>query len=392
VSRAESSWRRAMRTLLFTGPGGAGTSTLAASAAVHAARAGRRTVLLCRQGAPVRGLDAEPGLTVTTVDPQAALENLWTGTADAVAAVLPQLTVPPATSVVPLPGAADLGLFAHLAWAEADLVVVDAGPVEAATALVGLSATLRWWLDQLMPPGMRALGAVRTAAVAAGAARRGPVDAALSAVPAVEALLARDRLADPVGTGVVLVAAPRTSAEPALRSVATVLGLHGLRAGAVLSRVLPLGGDDEWTRRRAAEQDAILTALAEVAPVRRVPELAVAPEDADELAGLLDGPLPEVTGFPVPGPERHEGAWQLTVPLPFAEQGAVQLTRWVDDLVLTVGGARRSLRLDPLLRRCEVTGGRLADPGTAAARLVVGFRPDPRLWPADLLSAEGRTP
>jgi arsenite/tail-anchored protein-transporting ATPase len=392
VSRAESSWRRAMRTLLFTGPGGAGTSTLAASAAVHAARAGRRTVLLCRQGAPVRGLDAEPGLAVTTVDPQAALENLWTGTADAVAAVLPQLTVPPATSVVPLPGAADLGLFAHLAWAEADLVVVDAGPVEAATALVGLSATLRWWLDQLMPPGMRALGAVRTAAVAAGAARRGPVDAALSAVPAVEALLARDRLADPVGTGVVLVAAPRTSAEPALRSVATVLGLHGLRAGAVLSRVLPLGGDDEWTRRRAAEQDAILTALAEVAPVRRVPELAVAPEDADELAGLLDGPLPEVTGFPVPGPERHEGAWQLTVPLPFAEQGAVQLTRWVDDLVLTVGGARRSLRLDPLLRRCEVTGGRLADPGTAAARLVVGFRPDPRFWPADLLSAEGRTP
>jgi arsenite/tail-anchored protein-transporting ATPase len=392
VSRAESSWRRAMRTLLFTGPGGAGTSTLAASAAVHAARAGRRTVLLCRQGAPVRGLDAEPGLAVTTVDPQAALENLWTGTADAVAAVLPQLTVPPATSVVPLPGAADLGLFAHLAWAEADLVVVDAGPVEAATALVGLSATLRWWLDQLMPPGMRALGAVRTAAVAAGAARRGPVDAALSAVPAVEALLARDRLADPVGTGVVLVAAPRTSAEPALRSVATVLGLHGLRAGAVLSRVLPLGGDDEWTRRRAAEQDAILTALAEVAQVRRVPELAVAPEDADELAGLLDGPLPEVTGFPVPGPERHEGAWQLTVPLPFAEQGAVQLTRWVDDLVLTVGGARRSLRLDPLLRRCEVTGGRLADPGTAAARLVVGFRPDPRLWPPDLLSAEGRTP
>ncbi|WP_089335358.1 ArsA family ATPase [Blastococcus mobilis] len=381
-----------MRTLLFTGPGGAGTSTLATSAAVHAARAGRHTVLLCRQGVRVRGLDAEPGLTVTTVDPQDALENLWTGTADALAAVLPQLTLPPATSVVPMPGTADLGLFAHLGRVEADLVVVDAGPVESATTLVGLSAALRWWLDQLMPPGMRALGAVRTAAVAAGAARRGPVDAALSAVPAVEALLARDRLADPVDTGVVLVAAPRTSAGPALRSVATVLGLHGLRTGAVLSRVLPLGGDDEWTRRRAAEQDAVLTALAEVAPVHRVPELAVAPGDADELAGLLDGLLPEVTGFPVPGPERHEGAWQLTVPLPFAEREAVQLTRWVDDLVLTVGGARRSLRLDPLLRRCEVTGGRLLDPATATARLVVGFRPDPQLWPADLLSAEKRTP
>jgi arsenite-transporting ATPase len=56
--------------------------------------------------------------------------------------------------------------------------------------------------------------------------------------------------------------------------------------------------------------------------------------------------------------------------------------------VLTAGGVRRSVRLDALLRRCAVTGGRLADPGTAAARLEVTFAPDPRLWPADLLPAE----
>jgi arsenite-transporting ATPase len=78
--------------------------------------------------------------------------------------------------------------------------------------------------------------------------------------------------------------------------------------------------------------------------------------------------------------------------LPFADRGAVDLTRWGDDLVVTVAGARRSLRLDSLLRRCEVTGGRLADPGSADARLEVGFRPDPRLWPADLLPAEENAP
>jgi arsenite/tail-anchored protein-transporting ATPase len=380
-----------VRTLLLTGPGGAGTSTLAAAVAVLAARSGRSTVLLSRQAPPVVGLAAEPGLTVTTVDPQAAVEELWTGTVDALGAALPQLTLPPATSVVPLPGAADLALFAELAQAEADLVVVDAGPVESATTLVGLPAALRWWLDQLMPPGMRALGAVRTAAVASGVVRRGPLDAALSVVPGMEALLARDRLADPAGTGVLLVAPPRASSPATLRATATALGLHGLRAGAVLSRVLPLEGNDEWTTLRAAEQQAVLPELAQVAPVHRIPERAVAPQDVDGLVGLLDGALPELTGLPAPGPERDDGAWQLTLPLPFAERGAVQLTRWVDDLVLTLGGARRSLRLDPLLRRCEVTGGRLTDPGTAAARLVVGFRADPQLWPADLLSAERRT-
>jgi arsenite-transporting ATPase len=160
----------------------------------------------------------------------------------------------------------------------------------------------------------------------------------------------------------------------------------------VLSRVLPTDGAGEWGVRRAAEQDDVLTSLAEVAGVHRVAEGSLAPADVDAVAALLDGfdpPVPE--RYEPPVPERYERAWRLTVPLPFAERAAVQLTRWLDDLVVTAGDARRSLRLDPLLRRCEVTGGRLADPGTAAARLEVGFRPDRQLWPADLLAAEERT-
>ena len=92
----------------MTGPGGAGTTTLAASAAVRAARSGRRTVLLTRQPLPVPALDGVPGLDVVVVDPQAAVERLWAATADALGAVLPQLTLPPASSVVPVPGTAEL--------------------------------------------------------------------------------------------------------------------------------------------------------------------------------------------------------------------------------------------------------------------------------------------
>ena len=69
-------------------------------------------------------------------------------------------------------------------------------------------------------------------------------------------------------------------------------------------------------------------------------------------------------------------------------RGGVDLTRWEDDLVVTAAGMRRNVRLDALLRRCHVTGGRLAEPGTPAARLEVTFVPDPGLWPADLLAAE----
>jgi arsenite-transporting ATPase len=378
-----------VRTLLLTGPGGAGTTTLAASAAVRSARSGVRTVLLSRQEPPIQG-PGEPNLEVRRVDAQTSLEQVWSGASGAVGAVLPQLTLPPSSSVVPLPGTGELALFAALARADADLLVVDAGPLESAAALVALPATLRWWLDQLMPPGMRALGAVRTAAVTSGAVRRGPIDAALAAVPVVEDLLRRDPM---TGAEVWLAAAPRAGSLPAVRGAAAALALHGLRPAAVLSRVLPADGAGEWDRRRAAEQEAVLTALAEVAPVHRIPEGALAPTDADELAALLEAVDPTSPApWEAPAPERHDGAWRLTLPLPFAERPEVGLTRWADDLVVTVGDSRRSLSLDPLLRRCQVTGGRLADPGTAAARLEIGFRPDPELWPADLLAAEAAAP
>ena len=378
-----------MRTLLFTGPGGAGTTTVAAAAAVRAAGSGARTLLLSRQEPRIAGLDAVPGLDVVTVDPQRAVEALWRDRAEDLAALLPQLDLPPASSVVPLPGAGELALFAELGRADADVVVVDAGPLERVAALLGLPGTLRWWLEQVLPPRLRALGAVRTAALRTGAVKRGPVDAALAAVPVLEGLLERVPLDDPERTAVALVATAAPDAAAALRQAATSLGLHGQRPTAVLVRLLP-AGQGEWWDRRAAEQEAVLPRLAELGELVRLPELPNVPVDVAGLAELLAAvDLPDGTGSPAPAPERLEGGWRLVLPLPFAERGAVELTRWADDLVVTAAGVRRSLRLDALLRRCQVTGGRLVDPGTRDARLEVTFVADPGQWPADLLAAEG---
>jgi arsenite-transporting ATPase len=386
-----------VRRLLFTGPGGAGSTTVAAAAAVRAAGRGARTVLLSRQQPRVDGLDRVPGLTVVTVDGQRALEGVWRSRAGDLATVLPQLDLPPASSVVPLPGTGELALLAALGRAEADgdvdLVVVDAGPLERVVALLALPGTLRWWLEQALPPRLRALGAVRTAALRAGAVRRGPLDALLDAVPDLEVLLEQVPLTDPARTRVHLVTTAQRDAVAALRGAATTLGLLGQQPAGLLARVLPAGGGDAWWARRGEEQDAALAAAAEIAEVVRVAELPGAATEVADLAGLLpEGDLPDPPAPAPPAPERLDGGWRLVLPLPFAERGAVDLTRWADDLVVTAGGVRRSVRLDALLRRCEVTGGRLADPGTAAARLEVTFVADPGLWPAGLLAAEeGRT-
>jgi len=185
----------------------------------------------------------------------------------------------------------------------------------------------------------------------------------------------------------VLTAQARRGTAAALRRALPAFALHGLGPAAVVARVLP-EGPGVWWAARAAEQAGELAALAELAPLTAVPEAAVLPGDADAVAALLPA-LDAAPWATAPSTDRTDGGWELGVPLPFAERADVELTRFGDDLVLTVAGARRAVRLDALLRRCSVTGGRLEDPGTAAARLVVGFAPDPRLWPADLLAAHG---
>ncbi|GAB3201364.1 hypothetical protein GCM10027261_35650 [Geodermatophilus arenarius] len=383
-----------MRTLLLTGPGGAGTTTLAAAAAVRAARDGRRVVLVTRQ--PVPDGTAAAGVEVVVAEPQAGLEALWAERVAGPASAVPDLELPPATSVVPLPGAGELGVLAALGRVrpDTDLVVLDAGPLPAATGLVALPGALRWWLQQVLTTRVRVLAAVRTAAVRAGTVRRGAADLALDAVPDLEALLDRLRLTDPAATAVWLVGRPRPSAVAALRTATTALAVHGQRPVGVLARRLPAAGPADWAVARAAEEEAALAGLAGIAPVRDVAEAPVEPAGAEALAALLPD-LPDLPGPagdpapPVPAPERVDGGWRLTLPLPFAERAGVRLTRWDDDLVVTAAGTRRSLRLDPLLRRCVVTSGTLADPGTAAARLEVGFAADPQQWPADLLAAVG---
>jgi arsenite-transporting ATPase len=382
--------------LLVTGPGGAGTSTVAAATALQLAEDGARCVLVTTRRPAVAGLDA--AVRVDVVDPQRALEDVWGRHADALAAALPVLTVPPASSVVAVPAVPEAALLAvlagHATSDATDVVVLDAGPLGAATALLALPGALRWWLAQAAPQRLRVLAGLRAAVVPG---RPGGTAAALAGVRALEELLDRVHLTDPDRTAVHLVLRPEPAAADDLRAAATGLAVLGQRVASVtVGRLLP-GGPGEWWAGRAAGQRAAVTAVralagtggAAVGPVREVAEAAVPPADVAGLraleAALRTGPAPVVTR---PEARRDDGGWVLAVPLPFARRGEVELTRWADDLVVTVAGQRRSLPLDPLLRRCTVAGGSLSRPGTAATTLDVRFTPDPALWPVGLLEAQ----
>jgi anion-transporting ArsA/GET3 family ATPase len=375
--------------LLVTGPGGAGTSTVAAATALSSAAGGSRCALLTTR--PPRTTGLADAVQVDVVAAQPALERLWSRHADQVAAALPMVAVPPASSVVAVPAATEFAVLAalagHAASGEVDVVVVDAGPLPAALTLLALPGALRWWLGQAAPPRLRMLATLRSAVVPG---RPGGVAALLGGVSALEELISAVPLADPARTAVHLVLRPEPAAAGELGTAATALGVLGQRAASVtVNRVLPeLPG--EWGAERGRLQQAALAAVGALVPdARPVVEAAASPADVPGLLAL-DAAVPTTPGAPaVPAaPQRTPAGWSLALPLPFARRGEVELTRWADDLVVTAAGQRRSLPLDPLLRRCIVAGGTLTRPGTSQASLEVRFTPDPAQWPAGLLAAQ----
>ncbi|MBD9734976.1 ArsA family ATPase, partial [Streptomyces sp. H28] len=166
-----------MRTLLITGPGGSGRTTVAAGTALAAARAGTRTLVLGTDrtdtlgavlGVPVGAapVEAAPGLTARRVEADADFREDLTALQDRAGAALDLLGASrlEPDELTPLPGAEELALLRALRDAalsgEYDLLVVDLPPAERALALFALPGELRRYLRRLLPPERQAARAL----------------------------------------------------------------------------------------------------------------------------------------------------------------------------------------------------------------------------------------
>ncbi|MYU21511.1 ArsA-related P-loop ATPase [Streptomyces sp. SID8352] len=404
-----------MRTLLITGPGGSGRTTVAAATALAAARAGTRTLLLGADrddtlgavlGTPTGPAPAAvaPGLTAWRPDAAQGFRDDLAALQERAASALELLGAArlDPEELTPLPGADELALLRALRTAAPggdgpayDLLVVDLPPAARALALLALPGELRRYLRRLLPPERQAARALR------------PVLGRLAGVPMptesfyeaaarwdLELAATEDVLADP-GTVVRLVAEPGPAGADAVRTAVLGLALHGLRADLlVANRVLPGdGAADGWLAGPVAQQRKALEEWQGTHAVHRVAHLGRDPRGADDLAALAAAPA-------VPGAEAGPGtggdgapavgrvAWPVTdrlagdgvlvwhIPLPGALREELDLIRRGDELVLTAGPFRRIVALPSALRRCTVDGAALRD-GT----LTVRFAPDPRLWP-----------
>ena len=298
-----------MRTLLLTGPGGAGTSTLAAAAAVRV-RPRRAAHRCCCPGrrrrvpGPGRRRRASTSSASTRRRPSS---GCGAARPARVGAVVPQLTLPPDSSVVPLPGhrraRAVRRAGARRGRPRRPGRRPARGDGRAGGAAVGAALVARpAHAARHAGAGRRPDGRGRDRGRASGdrsTPRSPPSPSSRGCWPATGWPTADDRAAWSRSRG--------GRRVPALRAAVTTLALHGLTAGA---RAHPgaaarrRGGVGGPAGRRAGRRPG--RPRRAWRPVHRVPEHAVPPADVDELAGLLDGFAPP--GRPIaPGRPRPSG-------------------------------------------------------------------------------------
>jgi len=386
-----------VRVVLFTGKGGVGKTTSAAATAVHAAAAGRKTLVISTD--PAHSLsdalavplgpeptEVGPGLYGLQIDPQRRFSESWHQIRGYLASLLTRggLDDVTADELVVLPGAEEvlalLEVREQAAGGAFDAIIVDCAPTAETLRLLALPEALRWYFDRFYPAHRRLARSVRPLLSRAGAGAF-PDDGVLGAVERLYDQLAavQSMLIDPETTSVRLVLTPESVVLAEARRTFTSLALYGFAVdGVVANRLIPGGGDDPWRLAWvAAQAEQLAEARRSFAglPVYPVPYLPAEPVGVAALADLAgtiygdDDPLAVAPVEPVLRVERDPaGGYRLSLALPLVERGEVELARSAEDLVVTVGGHRRLIALPETLRRCQVAGASLAD-----GRLTVRF-------------------
>jgi arsenite/tail-anchored protein-transporting ATPase len=388
------------RILLYTGKGGVGKTSIAAATALLCADRGLRTIVLSTDIAHSLAdafelpLGPEPTRIVPNLDGQEPdvyhnIARYWSTIQSYVSELFAWrgLDDVMAEEMTVLPGMDELGnllwITDHVDSSKYDVVVVDAAPTGETLRLLSLPDASRWWIERIAPIGRRVsrLGRPMLERVLGVPIPRDEVFAAAERL--LDRLAAVHRLlSDPDRTSVrITLALDKLSVAEARRSF-TYFHLFGYPSDMVIAnRVLPADPGSFFADLRTAQQRYLPIVEAEFGPVpvRTVPQFdheMVGVERLREIGRALFGD-DDPTAVHYRGEpyrvRREDGTYLLQVELPFTDRGDLQLSRRSDELVLQVGGWRRTLFLPRALLAAPTLGAKMDD-GTLQIRFKAPAR------------------
>ena len=382
------------RTILYTGKGGVGKTSVAASTARGCAAAGLRTLIVSTDPAHSlsESLSAELGaepvqagdrLWGQEVKAQEEMERHWSGVQDWLAELLQErgvdrisaqeLTVPPGMDEL----FALLRLQAHHDSGEWDAIVVDCAPTGETLRLLSFPDVARWWIDKVFPMERQILAAARPIA-------RSLLDISLpsSAAFADIARLSQNLIAmneilrDRARCTVRLVMNPEKMVIGEAMRTFTYLNLYGYLTDAVIvNRLFPVGVGDYFAAWRRVQEEHLELVRSAFAPV----PVLCAPYFEQEVIGpgMLDRLGSELFGDLDPAAVLHDAITQaltvspdgaeLRLTLPFTKKGDISLKQIGPELIVSVGGQRRTIMLPPAMAAMHPSAATFED-GTLEIR------------------------
>jgi arsenite-transporting ATPase len=365
------------RTILYTGKGGVGKTSVAAATARRCASEGLRTLVLSTDPAHSlsEALEAPLGsdpapvtdhLWGQQVQAQEEMERHWSAVSEWLGDLLiehgvnritaEELTVPPGMDEL----FSLLVLKRHHASDRWDVVVVDCAPTGETLRLLSFPDVARWWLEKVFPHERQLLAAARPLARSVldvtlpGEAVFADVQRLMDNLIAMNEIL-RDRSR----ASIRLVINPDKMVIGEAMRTFTYLNLYGyLTDAVVVNRVFPaaVAGTyfGAWRERQQDHLERVESAFAPV-PVLRAPYFE------HEVAGpvMLDRLGDAVFGDRAAAAMLHtslshelevdEEEARLRLELPFARRGDISLKKIGPELVVRVDGHKRTIMLPPAL-------------------------------------------
>jgi arsenite-transporting ATPase len=389
------------RTILYTGKGGVGKTSVAAASALAIARSGLRTVVMSTDPAHSlsdsleTGLGPQPmpvadNLWAQEVQAEAEMERHWQAVQRWLGGLLSdrgvdrilaeELTVPPGMDEI----FSLLQLKRHHESGEFDVIIVDCAPTGETLRLLSFPEVARWWLEKVFPWEKRLLTAARPFA-------KTVLDLPLpgnDVLAEVQALVRNlidmsEILRDRSRSSIRLVMNPERMVIKEAQRTFTYLNLYGyLTDAVVVNRVFPAdvegGYFSAWRAVQREHVELVEQAFAPV-PVLRAPFF-----EQEVVGAVMLERLGEAV-FGADAPERvlcHEQSLalkmdgdsaELRLRVPFAEKGDVKLKKIGLELVIRVGERKRNIVLPSALASFRPRDARLE-----AGELRVRFeRQDP---------------
>jgi arsenite-transporting ATPase len=364
------------RTILYTGKGGVGKTSVAACTARGCAAAGLRTLVISTD--PAHSLSESLGADLGAdpvqagehlwgqeVKAQEEMERHWAGVQEWLGELLiergvdrisaQELTVPPGGDEL----FALLRLQSHHESGDWDVVIVDCAPTGETLRLLSFPDVARWWIDKVFPFERQLLAAARPIARSLldislpGRAVFADVERLSQNLIAMNEIL-RDRSRSTIR----LVMNPDKMVIGEAMRTFTYLNLYGYLTDAVIvNRLFPPGVGEYFDNWRRVQEEHLELVHSAFAPV----PVLCAPFFEQEVVGpeMLDRLRAELFAERDPGAVLHDALAQelvvsddgarLRLDLPFAEKGDISLKKIGLELVVSVDGQRRTIMLPPAM-------------------------------------------